>query len=163
MIKKLVILSVAIVFVAGASTACNEVDGKLDNWQAVFLTSGQVYYGKLSDSSGPFYTLEDIYYIRRVPGAEEDQAPQFTLVKMGQELHGPQDMIMLNRDHILYIENLTDEGQVAQRIQEAKDALAAAPDGAAVLAPLPADQLTPEEMEQFRKFQEMQRAAAAQQ
>lgn len=158
--KKLII---ALGLIIGISTACSGVGNQLDDWQAVFLTSGQVYYGKITDATGPFYILEDVYYIRRLPPAEEGDAPQLTLVKMGQELHGPDDLIMINRDHILYVENLTPEGQVYKRIQEAKAAVAAGTDAAP--SPLPGDQvpgsqMTPEELEQFKKFQEFQKQQA---
>ena len=35
-----------------------------DKHQAVFLTSGQVYFGKLSRMNGEYYQLTDIYYMQ---------------------------------------------------------------------------------------------------
>lgn len=157
------------------SSGCAEVGVKSDTWQAVFLTTGQVYYGKLSDSNGEFYRLDKVYYLRRQPPAEgeEEQQPEVTLVKMGTELHTPEDFLEINRDHIIYIEDLNPAGQLAQGIMQAEIAAAdAAAQGnvpppapgqgaptaqaAPAAATLPTNQLTPEEMEQFRKFQEFQ-------
>ncbi len=158
--KRFFVGLIALTFVISGLSACNEVPSKANAWQAVFLTSGQVYYGKLKDSSGQFYTLEDVYYIRRDAQAAEG-APQLTLIKMGNELHGPEDSIILNRDHILYVEHLKKDGLVTKRIAEAKDAAAKAPAGDATAqaeTTLPANQLTPEEMEQFKEFQKFQAA-----
>lgn len=40
-----------------------------------------------------------------------------TLVKMGTEVHGPTGELTLNRDQILYVENLRDDSQVVQAIK----------------------------------------------
>jgi len=164
MYKTLIRLSLAFAFVVLSTTACQDGIRQLSDWQAVFLTGGQVYYGKLVDTQGDFYKLQDVYYIRAVPAKEDGQQPQLTLVKMGNELHGPEDMILLNKDHILYVENLRADGKVMKGIQEAKAAAIAAPDSVKPDAPLSADanQLSPEELEQFRKFQQSQKSPAQQ-
>lgn len=158
------------------TTGCGEVSVKRSAWQAVFLTTGQVYYGKLTDRRGQFYRLKNVYYLRRqVPAETEEgeEAPQaqLTLVRMGSEIHAPEDEMKINRDHILYIANLQPQGPLSLRIEQAElaavqpwrpvaDADESAEEGAPSTEPeastLPGDQLTPEEMEQFRKFQEFQ-------
>lgn len=161
MYKTLIRLSLALTFVVLSTTACQDGIRQLNDWQAVFLTGGQVYYGQLTDTQGAFYKLQDVYYIRAVPATEEGQKPQLTLVKMGNELHGPEDMILLNKDHILYVENLRADGQVMKGIKEAQAAAAASPEATAKQAPLTSDttQLSPEELEQFRKFQQSQKSS----
>src|SRR3989344_4528142 len=37
---------------------------KADQYQAVFLTNGQVYFGKLSDVNSAYVSLQDIYYLQ---------------------------------------------------------------------------------------------------
>lgn len=97
-----------------------------DKYQAVFLSDGQIYFGKLSDVDQRWAVLEDIYYLQvqnnsQVQQAEAQQAPQVQLVKLGNEIHGPQDRMIINSDQILFFENLEDEGQVADAIARYKE------------------------------------------
>lgn len=156
--------------------SCSGSQGNKSAWKAVFLTSGQVYYGKLSRNQGQFYKLQDVYYIRVNPNDDKTKAPDLTLVKLGNEIHGPEDAIYLNRDHILYIEDLKADGQVVKAIAEAKAAgtspavagqppAPAAPGSpVATTAPnvpsIPADQA--EQFKQFQKFLESQKAERVQ-
>ncbi len=49
-------------------------------YQAVFLTNGQVYFGKLSSTAASYATLKDIYYLQvttpPIQGSQEGQAQQ---------------------------------------------------------------------------------------
>jgi len=94
------------------------------NYQAVFLSNGQVYFGKLTDS-GKYAKLEDIYYlqVQQVQPTDKTAAQQskVTLIKLGNELHAPQDRMEINRDQILFIEDLKDEGKVMQAIKRYKE------------------------------------------
>jgi hypothetical protein len=98
-----------------------------ERYQAVFLNSqdGQVYFGKLAVYNSDLYVLSDIYYVRvETPIQPEgvDQAPQpnISLAKLGNELHGPEDVMFIARDKVLYWENLKNEGQVVTAITEFK-------------------------------------------
>jgi len=94
------------------------------NYQAVFLTNGQVYFGKLADS-GKYATLEDIYYlqVQQIQPTDKTATQQnkVTLIKLGNELHAPQDKMKINRDQVLFIEDLKDEGKVMQAIKRYKE------------------------------------------
>jgi len=99
-----------------------------DNYQAVFLSDGQIYFGKLTNTDKDYATLEDIYYLQ-VQNNNSDQQPvqqgestaaQITLVKLGNEIHGPKDEMIINRDQILFWENLKTDGQVADAIARYK-------------------------------------------
>lgn len=91
-------------------------------WQAVFLTNGQVYFGKFSAGMGQYSTLKNIYYLqvqKAVQPADQAATDQkVTLVKLGNELHGPQDEMKVNRDQILFYENLKKDGKVVQAIDK---------------------------------------------
>lgn len=99
-------------------------------YQAVFLTNGQVYFGKIANAESTYVTLTDIYYLQVIQpplqGQQEagQQAPaqqpqpQISLVKLGNELHGPVDEMKINRDHIMFYENLKENGQVVQAIRQ---------------------------------------------
>lgn len=113
--------------VAGATVGSTE-------YQAVFLTNGQVYFGKVSSAQSEFVTLKDIYYLQVVQpplqgqGTPEAQAqaagqqPQISLVKLGNELHGPTDEMKINRDQILFYEDLKEDSQVVKAIKDYKAA-----------------------------------------
>ena len=86
-------------------------------WQAVFLTGGQVYFGKLSDVGNGYVTLSDVYYLK---SASELEQSNLNLVKLGGELHGPEDTIYIRKESISFWENMKDTSRVVQSIQSAK-------------------------------------------
>jgi hypothetical protein len=99
----------------------------ISEYQAVFLTNGQVYFGKLSDKNDKYVTLNDIYYLQVNQALQQtqngqqpaaNQQPQLSLVKLGNELHGPVDEMKINRDQILFFEDIKKDGRVAQAIAE---------------------------------------------
>lgn len=91
----------------------NREEKYVDNskYQAVFLNGGQVYFGKLTDVNSRFFALEDIYYLQVAQQVQPDEtsANNFTLAKLGCELHRPQDSMQINRDQIIFWENLNDD------------------------------------------------------
>jgi hypothetical protein len=100
-----------------------------DNYQAIFLTNGQVYFGKLSDVNSEYLKLTDIYYLQvkqasedSIQNAEDKQQPQISLAKLGKELHGPDDVMFISRDQVLFWENLKgkDESKVTEAIETFK-------------------------------------------
>lgn len=97
---------------------------KTEGYQAVFLTNGQVYFGKITQMTATDVTIEDIYYLQVEgqiqPEREGQQQPRLSLVKLGNELHGPQDKMIINRDHVLFWENLKDDGRVVTAIKDHK-------------------------------------------
>jgi hypothetical protein len=112
------------------------------DYQAVFLVNGQVYFGQLAGQGNQFMSLTDVYYLQvnqaLQPADEETtQAPDISLVKLGGELHGPTDEMLINRDQVLLIEDLKTDSNVVRAIKEYKDAAAKAP--VAPVAPAPAN------------------------
>jgi hypothetical protein len=94
-------------------------------YQAVFLDNGQVYFGQVHDKNSTYVTVEDVYYLRVAqplqPADDTTQAvPDISLIKLGNELHGPTDQMEILRDHILFIENLKEDGKVVQAIRDYK-------------------------------------------
>lgn len=114
------------------------VEIKASEWQAVFLTNGQVYFGKLKNVNGNYPTLEDVYYlqVQNVPiqpaeaaSEEEGVQPaietqeQLILIKFGTELHKPMDKMSINKDHILMYEDLAEDSGVVKAISDYKVSL----------------------------------------
>ena len=84
-------------------------------YQAVFLANDQIYFGHLKNTSPDYLILHDVYYVK----VDESGAGQ--LVKLGAiEPHGPNDKMILNRDQILFWENLRADSQVTKTIQGMK-------------------------------------------
>ena len=91
-----------------------EIDAS--SYQAVFLTGGQVYFGKLS-AVGDHYLLGDVFYLA---SSDAGSSAAGQLIKRGQELHGPREPMVILNASILFIENLRDEGTVATAIRKFK-------------------------------------------
>jgi hypothetical protein len=87
-----------------------------DKWQAVFLDNGQVYFGKLTNESTEYVTLATVYYLRTAGDLERNDA-SINLIKLGGELHGPEDTLHIAKSQILFWENLKDTSSIVQRIQ----------------------------------------------
>jgi len=80
--------------------------------QAVFLTNGQVYFGTIRVFNEKSIVMEEVYYLQA--GQEESVDAGLSLIRLGDgEIHAPQNRIMINRDQVLFWENLTAESEVA--------------------------------------------------
>ena len=95
-------------------------------YQAVFLSNGQVYFGKLSRERSQYPVLRDIYYLQvtqppQLIQPDETSPANINIVKLGQELHGPEDEMRINRDTILFIEDLKPDSRVVQAIEQIKN------------------------------------------
>jgi hypothetical protein len=95
-------------------------------YQAVFLENGQVYFGKIASLNSKVLNLQNVFYLNSQNNNAGDatnkdtsaSSNQFTLVKLGCELHGPYDQMVVNRDQVTFWENLKDDGQVVKTIKE---------------------------------------------
>lgn len=86
-------------------------------YQAVLLSNGAVYYGKLSGYHSHNPTLTDVFYILSKTDPNTKQVTN-VLVKRGKELHGP-DRMYLNSSQIVFVEPVGPDSKVAQLINEA--------------------------------------------
>lgn len=121
-----VVALVLIVMVIGWLLYQRSGAGAIDSskYQAVFFTNGQVYFGKLHQLGGGYMKLTDVYYIQSQdtdntdnPQENPEEASQdMKLIKLGNELHGPEDAMMISKEQILFFENLKPEGEVAKSI-----------------------------------------------
>jgi len=104
------------------------IDGS--KYQAVFFPNGQIYFGKLKQVNNEYMQLTDIYYLQAPASAETDDSknPQKTstdqnnvqLIKLGDEIHGPEDKMVISKDQVLFYENLKPDSKVAQSIEKYK-------------------------------------------
>lgn len=143
-IKKVIVIAIAsvllvavlavltVVLLTGAKKTGPDASINKDDYQAVFLTNGQVYFGKLQNSTGEYLKLSDIYYLQ-VDGAvqqaggnsnanttQTDENSNVQLIKLGNELHGPRDEMQLNNQQVLFWENLKQDSRVSEAIKNYK-------------------------------------------
>jgi len=129
-----VLLGIALLLVAVAlyaGLAPQGAESKQINakeYQAVFLTNGQVYFGKVSNVDAGYVKLTNIYYLQVTsaasgsqtvqPKASDTSNQQVSLAKLGGELHGPEDTMFISRQQVLFWENLKVDGKVAKAIAD---------------------------------------------
>lgn len=84
-------------------------------YQSVILEGNQQYFGHLKNLNSRYPYLADVYYVR--PGSN-GASPQ--LIKLGGELHGPEDMMYLNWKKVVFWENLRPDSEVVKGIAKEK-------------------------------------------
>ena len=92
-----------------------------DKLQAIFLNTGQVYFGNIRSINSQYFVLGNIYYLQSNNTTDSKNAAannNISLVKLGCELHEPYDQMIINRDQVTFWENLQDGGQVAKAVKE---------------------------------------------
>lgn len=87
-----------------------------NKFQAVFLTNNQAYFGHISEISESSLILEKIYYFKASPGASSSQ--QVNLVRLRDEIYGPEDVLNLSNNQVSYWQNLRDDSQVVRMISQ---------------------------------------------
>lgn len=104
------------------------IDSGIDSskYQAVFFDNGQVYFGKLKGVNSEYMQLTEIYYLQNdstETGASQDPQSSSTtagdvqLVKLGDEIHGPEDKMIISREKIQFYENLKSDSKVSTTIK----------------------------------------------
>lgn len=105
-------------------------------YQAIFLNGGQVYFGHVQNMNEKYIKLSDIYYLsvsQQVQPDQKDnksdQQQQITLVRLGCELHRPQNSMLINREQVIFWENLKDDDSDTTVPGAIKKYIAANPNG----------------------------------
>ena len=119
-----VILLVGVIALTFTSNNSGKTESKYvesSKLQAVFLNTGQVYFGNIKTLTSKYFVVTNIYYLQTSSGANSTTAAaantSVSLVKLGCELHEPYDQMVINRDQVTFWENLADGGQVAQAVK----------------------------------------------
>ena len=85
-------------------------------YQAVTLTNGQVFVGRLEKLDSAFPVLSDILTLQSKAG-EAGKAPVESLAVRGTN---EPDTMILNADHILFIEPVRSDSRLGKLVEEAK-------------------------------------------
>jgi hypothetical protein len=88
-------------------------------YQAVLLSNGSAYFGRLEGLGTPYPVLREVFYVQSVQNPETKQVSNI-LVKRGKEWHAP-DRMILNANMIVLVEPVNPNSRVAQLIAEAKN------------------------------------------
>jgi len=94
----------------------NKVSRIENSYYAVFLRSGDMYFGKLSRF--PKLTLADVWYLQ--VNTQENQQTGFNLAKFTNMVFGPKDKMEVNKDNVVWISKLRDDSQVVSFILQSK-------------------------------------------
>lgn len=120
----LLLLAITLWLVTGNYKNLEASQVKENQYQAVFLTNNQVYFGKITDIGKGSLVLTDVFYIEtpnQAQNATSASNTNYTLRKLGaNELHSPEDKMVINREQVTFWENLKDNGQVVTKIKEYK-------------------------------------------
>lgn len=120
-VAAVVVLLIGCAVVAGTSNNTNDESKYVDTskLQAVFLNTGQVYFGKIKKLNNKYLVVTNIYYLQTSNGSSTTASSANTsvsLVKLGCELHEPYDQMVINRTQVTFWENLQDNGQVGKAV-----------------------------------------------
>ena len=88
-------------------------------YQAVYLNSGQMYFGKLQNASGDFLVIKSPYIAQDVAASDDktDDKTQTTLLKVTTQVYGPEDSIAIKSSQVAFWQNLRDDSKVTQAIK----------------------------------------------
>lgn len=134
-----------------ATTASHVQD---DTIQAVFLSNGQVYFGRITTLNNDLVILEDVFYPKAQENAQaatDEAASAETITEAGgvalrklgkNEFHEPKDTLYIQPSNMLYWENLEQTSRVTKGILEYEAKQKPAP----TVKTIPTTQTTPEEV-----------------
>ena len=129
---KLVIIVAIIVIVVGVGgyfgwtmLRGSVVGVESNTYQAVFLTNGQVYFGKLHKLGDGYLKLTDVYYLQSDDSSDSSSQQSSSsdgtarLVKLTNEVYAPEDAIFIAKNQVQFYENLNKNGNAVQSIEQA--------------------------------------------
>ena len=90
-----------------------------DKYQVVYLTNGQAYFGKLQNIHGDFLVMKSAYIPQSVNNSDTSAAEssQTTLLRVTDQLYGPEDSIAIKSSQVAFWQNLRDDSKVTQAIK----------------------------------------------
>lgn len=90
-------------------------------WHAIFLDNSQVYFGKVNFVNKYEISIKQVYYLDSEKGIKMPigELPlNYKLIKLGNEIHAPEDNMMINRAHVVFTEAIRDQGKVRVAIED---------------------------------------------
>ena len=113
------VLGIAVVTVTVMrSQPAQQIDAS--KYQAIYLSSGQMYFGKLQNTGGDFLIIKSPYIAQSVDANADTKtatSSQATLVKVSSQVYGPDDSIAVKSSQVTFWQNLRDDSKVSQAIK----------------------------------------------
>ena len=121
----LTVVLLIVILILAAIPLLTRNDGKfyplMNKYQAVFLTNGRVYFGKVVSQDLSEIVMTNVYYLTvdQTKTTDPNQpAANVKMVKLSNELQSPEDRIILNRSVVGYVEDLKDSSQVVKQLEQ---------------------------------------------
>lgn len=120
-IKIILLVSVLVVVVGGSITIAalsvykpNALKGIFNKpYSAVYLTTGEIYIGKLS--TFPKLVLTDAYLLQIVPSSNDPTKQTFQLAPLKDALWSPERMYF-NKEQVIFTAPIREDSQVAKTL-----------------------------------------------
>lgn len=87
-----------------------------DRYQIVYLLTGQVYFGKLQNTSGEYLTLTNVYMLQNQQDTAEGADNTSNILQVSRQVYGPDDSMAIRADQVQFWQNLRSDSKVAQAI-----------------------------------------------
>ena len=97
--NNLIVVIVLVLVVLGAGFLINKKNGE-NNYSVVYLTTGEVYVGKLS--TFPDFELKDSYILQIAKDATDPAKSNFQLNPISEALWAPQTLHLIQKNVIFY-------------------------------------------------------------
>lgn len=88
------------------------------DFQAVFLSNGQVYFGTIESSTKNYLVLNNAHYIQLDSEQNQTASTEIKLIKVGGEIHSPKSKLFINQANVLLIQELKSPSQMVQKLKE---------------------------------------------
>jgi len=124
------IFVILVVFIVAIVVVESWIHRPSTDYYGVFLTSGQVYFGNIQERNDHHVMLTHVFYIQlKNAGAGQGGASgvdavtsgsDVSLIKLGNELQGPEDWMDINQTQVIFVEKLKSDSRVLKAIQAYK-------------------------------------------
>jgi len=90
-----------------------------DQYQVVYLLSGQVYFGKLQNTDGEYLTLKNVYTLQSGAATEDsaDASNATNILQVSRQVYGPEDSMAIRAEQVQFWQNLSQDSKVAKAIE----------------------------------------------
>ena len=118
--KKLVIAAaVLVIAAAGVMGSCVYTKWEMSKEHSVvYLSTGEIYIGKLSYLSMPKFKLTDAYRLQAVKDAEDETKTNFQLTPLKDTLYSPKKLY-LNPDQVVFYGPIEENSSAGEALRNA--------------------------------------------
>lgn len=110
--NKILVWVVVVLAVALAGVATWQMWGSESPLYAVYLRTGDLYFGKLVRV--PYFGLKNVYLLQVNAANQENPV---SVQKFTNVFWGPEDFVKINRDEVVWMTRVSDESQLTQVIR----------------------------------------------